>query len=1120
MSALLDSDDQFDLSAPLPRGWLLLEASAGTGKTYSLTALVARSIIEDELRTEQLLMVTFTRAAAAELSEETRAQLRLALAAFSQQLTDDLIPDWLRPLLQCSDSERKDRRQRLEVAVSTIESATITTIHGFFQSALRELGLRAGLLASAEVATEKSDLSDRMLRDRMLTLLSGSTDALGVPDKDPVSLERVVRSVLSELDTNLAAGAAPAGPPDGSPESVWATLVGSIREEVRTVRRSSGRINFDDLITGVVELIEDPSVGPSIITALRERYRLVLIDEFQDTDALQWSLFSRCFQPSTDPDDPFLALIVVGDPKQAIYRFRGADISAYLAAASDPRMICRRMTRNWRSDRVLVDSLNGLLMETEFGDPDIPYVPVDTPPRDPDPRMLGGGAPLQLRWVPKHPELTSEKGVLLAPKARAHIAEDLTDHVVQLLTGGQILDGEGGSGRPVAPGDICILVRGHTEVDLLIEALSARGLPAVRSRVGSVLDSEAAGHLRLLFTALARVGDTRRVDALALSWFVSDPIDAVLDHSFVEELQRRSAQWAAELESDGVASFFQRLRTDPEVVLSIAASTDVERALTDLEHIVELLHVRSAGRALPASTVLQLLDELIAARSDTDAEMRRIDSDARAIQITTIHASKGLEYPIVLLPFPKGANAEDPAVFTADGARYVDAAPLIDWTRDGLTPAARAELSRREVRADELRILYVALTRARHQLVVWWAHTKGVADSPLARILFGDTSDLDSIPVVPSDDDMSDHLDRLAARVGAGLEVREIPAGLAMTPMPSAPAPPVDSFDVAIYPDRPVALRSWYRWSYSKLTEGRPGENEDRARGGHDEPDVPSGGVGNGDPAASSAPLHGELLQLPSSAAFGVYVHEILERVDFTAEPLVETIASAAGNVFYADFTRLDHQALASGLAAALATPLDADPESLRLVDVPILDRLTELEFHFALRDGSAAVRVADIFRGAVADPIFGEYFARLARSAGSFDIRGLMTGSIDAVLRIPTPSGSTFSVIDYKTNRLHQPDRPVLESDYAMPVLHRAMEHGDYPVQILFYNVALHRLLSMRLADYDIDRHIVASRYLFLRGMVGAATPVVDGTRTGVFAWRPSSELILRTSDLLRGDT
>ena len=130
----------------------------------------------------------------------------------------------------------------------------------------------------------------------------------------------------------------------------------------------------------------------------------------------------------------------------------------------------------------------------------------------------------------------------------------------------------------------------------------------------------------------------------------------------------------------------------------------------------------------------------------------------------------------------------------------------------------------------------------------------------------------------------------------------------------------------------------------------------------------------------------------------------------------------------------------------------------------------------------------------------------------------GLMTGSIDSVVRMGDASDGVYGVIDYKTNRLHPAGDVAPVSAYARASMKRAMEHGDYPLQILVYNVALHRLLRMRLTGYDIDRHIGPSRYLFVRGMIGADTPVLDGTRNGVFEWRPSSELIVAASRLLGG--
>jgi putative ATPase len=206
--------------------------------------------------------------------------------------------------------------------------------------------------------------------------------------------------------------------------------------------------------------------------------------------------------------------------------------------------------------------------------------------------------------------------------------------------------------RRVQPGDISILVRTHGDAEPIVEALRARGIPVVKSNVGSVSQSEAVIQLRTLLSAMAAPNDSRRVKALALTWFVGYSFNDLLDDKKIIDLGLRCNEWAKQLLDLGIVGFYQTLRAEESAVASISLSIEAERRLTDLEHLAELLHSRTSGKKLSAASVLRYLEELASEDDESDELLRRIDSDAKAIQITTMHASKGLEYPIVLIPFP------------------------------------------------------------------------------------------------------------------------------------------------------------------------------------------------------------------------------------------------------------------------------------------------------------------------------------------------------------------------------------------------------------------------------------------------------------------------------------
>ncbi|MBJ7308257.1 MAG: UvrD-helicase domain-containing protein, partial [Acidimicrobiia bacterium] len=853
---------------------------------------------------------------------------------------------------------------------------------------------------------------------------------------------------------------------------------------------------------------------------LRSRYRLVLIDEFQDTDTFQWRLFSRVFDLAGVPDE-FLALIVVGDPKQAIYRFRGADIDAYLKAAADGSMSKRQMTTNYRSDRPLVEALNSWLTGVTFGDEDIAYVPVTTPDSHATARLTGGGQPLQFRFL-ANPNKENVDPV------RAAISIDVADHIEKLLKEGKIAPEVGSSSepRPVKLDDICILVRVHNDAEPLVEELRKRHIPAVRSRIGSVLESEAMEQLRLLLTAMANPAEVRRVRAVQLSWFAPNPVvvapsadAAVTVQDPIEMLQTKCRVWANELEARGLVGWYQVLRLDDDVIKEISSDFEAERRLTDLEHVIELLNGQLGGRRAPVSAVLRALDELKETmNTEAEAQKRRIDTDRDVIQITTMHSSKGLEYPIVLMPFPKGITASSVSVYEDEGVRYVDSAPSIAWVDDDLDQTERKRRDKIEAEGDELRLLYVAATRAQHQLVIWWG--KAPSDSshkgPLARVLFGSTEDLQQETKV-DDETAREKLTELVKRLGPNVSFDELTKWVDSRHW-DAPAPKgIGVLNAEPFPERDIERDAGYRWSYSSLSKGARANNEGSARGGNDE--TPGGPELGED--GSPQTFEGPLLGMQAGADFGTFVHELFEVIDFSVPDVnaeVRTVIETSGRAASFD---ADPEVLAQGLVLAIDTPLTAAAESPTLRSIGS-SCLNELVFHFPLADGNSPVTPSHLFELAAEheDDQFSDYFKALATGNRMSAMAGLMTGSIDSVIRLGDASNGTYGVIDYKTNRLHTPGDVAPISAYGYESMKHAMEHGDYPLQILVYNVALHRMLQLRLAGYDIDRHIGDTHYLFVRGMIGPDTAVMDGQRNGVFAWRPSSELIVAASKLLGGQS
>ena len=709
---------ELDLTAPLPSGRLVIEASAGTGKTYSLSALVARLVAERGLTASALLVVTFTRAAAAELRDRTRRVLVAALAALDAGSPPADQP-WMSVLLTGDDDAHRERRTRVEHAIATFDDATITTIHGFCQQALRQLGLRAGTPLDSELGDNPALLIDEVCRDLVVAALVDAPHTLDWSDKNvtPAAVLTRLKEAVSVLLGNPGAIAVP-DPPTATPGkhdtagrlARWVELVHTAVHEVGRRRRARQELGYDDLVTGLRDAVYDPVDGPTVVAALNSRYQLVLVDEFQDTDPVQWQIFERAFT---------VDLVTVGDPKQAIYRFRGADVHAYLRATAGAPT--QALNTNYRSDADLVAAANALVAGVELGDERIVATPVRAAPTAVA-RAVTPGAPLMLRRLPTDPRLSNTKG-MSAPLARRAIIADLVQVVVDLLDHHSLtVDGQSVA---VTPGHIAVLVPSRSTAEEVVQALDRSAIPAVRTRTGSVFATVAVVDWRLLLAALERPSSAPAVRAAGLGVFLHhraddlDPTQPGADERLAA-VQQRCATWADRMTSRPFLAWYDEVRSSSGVVRTLLAHPGGERLLTDIDHIAELLAGELGGSGTTAAAALRCLDRLASAAgaegSEADAEMRRIDSDAEAVKITTIHSSKGLEYPVVLLPFcwqpPPARGAliyNDPS-----GARVIDIAPSQGWNGPDAASSEKGRKHHADVaqRGDLLRLFYVAMTRA------------------------------------------------------------------------------------------------------------------------------------------------------------------------------------------------------------------------------------------------------------------------------------------------------------------------------------------------------------------------------------------------------------------------
>ncbi|ADB51791.1 UvrD-helicase domain-containing protein [Conexibacter woesei] len=1123
---------EFDLCGPLPEGVTVLEASAGTGKTYAIAALATRYVAEG-IPLDQLLIVTFTRMATGELRDRVRHRLastREALDAIAAGAAPGVYDEVVRLLASGTSAEVARRRDRIVRALAEFDAATITTIHSFCQEALGELGFAADLDRDHRFQEDVRDLAEEVVDDLYVRGFLTRPPHFRRAEAGRVAL-KAIDNPSAVLEPRAAGRSTYAGMRVG--------LATAARAELDRRKRAAALVTFDDLLLRLRDALEGPD-GEAVAARLHRRYRIALVDEFQDTDPDQWAIMRRAFAATGT------TLVLIGDPKQAVYSFRGADVFAYLdaARAADAHPTLRV---NWRSDQRLLDAYDALFGAARLGHDEIVYRQVRAAAANRAPRLHGapGAAPLRIRVVPRDaPTVRLTSGGTASPaSARAYVARDLAADVVALLESGARIETRDSDGRavghtPVGPGDVAVLVRRNVQAREIKTALEAAGVPAVVAGGGSVFASESARDWLVLLQALERPELLARARAAALTAFLgwsAVRVAAAAEDAW-DELQQRLHAWAGVMRRHGVAALTETITSSERVSVRLLEIVGGERRLTDLRHVGELLHAASADEQLGITALAAWLRRRIEAGdrdADADDRARRLESDAEAVQVLTVHRSKGLEFPIVYCPYLWDPiwipNEPLPATFhdaANGGARTIDVA----LDEDNQDYRRHQRQDKEEQLGEELRLAYVALTRARHQAVVWWAGSWSSRNSALGRLVFERDAD-GNVPATgsftPTDEAATDRFRQLAAAAAGAIAVERatVVDGVRWSP----PQEPWTLLEAATF-DRALDQR-WRRTSFTTITAGafeaRVASELEEAPGADDAVEIPLLLPSpSGDDRATASAAVSLLSELPAGARIGTFVHSVLEATDFAASDLDGELTAHIGAAL--DRRRIDvgdPAALAGGLRAAIETPLGELAGGWRLRDLPRSARLDEMGFELPLVGGDAPTgeltlsAVAAVLRAHVApdDPLAG-YAERLSDPALRSHLRGYLAGAIDLVAR--RAEGVPYAIVDYKTNRLAAAGEALTPWHYRPAALAIEMQRSHYVLQALLYAVALHRYLRWRVEDHHPDRDRPLIVYAFLRGMAGSATPVLDGAPCGVFAWRPPEGLVPALSDVFEEGT
>ena len=1177
---------RFDpLTFPLA-GQQLIEASAGTGKTYSIAILYLRLILEQKLEIDRILVVTFTTSATEELRERIRERLCDALDVIEGRTSFCCDGDETLLALLMAVKDWDEAATLLSDALSRMDESAVYTIHGFCQRILQdnafdsgvffeidflesELGLRrsiiedfwrshfynaspseaawvvgqwsdpGGILAELQGILSKpgiqgvplvtaealsksqqktilclekvrrewqkssAHVSDILIHDQCLSrekkkAYGGQRTELAIAGMAEIAAAGDMVWQLPEC-VELLASSVMAGLLKGKkvcPQHLFFDLFDAFyREHAAFIRlyrihilqeawsylvleldkrkSDQGRMYFDDLLTRLDSALRGED-GQRLVGIIRSRFGVALVDEFQDTDPVQYRIFHTVFGQGH-----MSSLFMIGDPKQAVYSFRGADIFTYIKAKRQtPDFGQFTMGKNYRSTVKMVDGVNTLFADRDSFVflKDIPFEPVGAAGKaDETPLRMNGMPPTPFTAMILPADRFSKgarpiaKGTAMGPAAKWCAAE-----IANLISLGSRMKATIGS-VPVAAGDIAVLVRTHREADMVQQALRQSGLASVYYSRDSVFATEEARQLGQLMKALVAPGDEAQVrNALVTDLFglTGDDLARLVNDEMKWSSRLRSfREYQLAWQQRGFTAMFQLLLAEHSVVSRLLSRVGGERSLTNFLHLVELIQAAAENESGIDGLRRWLNVQRENPNQDASAQQLRLESDENLVKIVTIHKAKGLEYPIVFLPYLwSSRTVNQKEIFTfhdRDNFSF-----LADFGSEEDQNFAQAEEERL---AEDLRLLYVAITRARYCCYFCWGKINYLENTALARLLHRNDEGL----VPPSrgmdEKQICEDIDKLNTFSQVVTRLRY-----------------PDTFDSLLVPtvqnDMNFSVRrfqgniqtDWQVTSYSQMVSSHDSSPQwmDNDRSTNDI-------ITSGDSFS--------VFDFPKGATAGTFMHALLEQIDFAATSGKELEQLVVDRLQKAGYSMVWLPVICRWIGDILETRLDKDT-GLKLGVVRENDRLVEMAFYFSLQelDMERLNRLLSVFN---IPPIQSQLHR----------LQGLMKGFVDLIFRFQ----DRFFIADYKSNHLgsgfdhYQPEQ-----------LRQAMLEHRYDLQYLIYTVALHRYLGSRISGYDYDSHFGGVYYLFLRGM----SPENDAG-TGVYYARPERELIEKLDCCFKGE-
>ncbi len=1155
-------------ASEIPSGLCVIEASAGTGKTYAISRLVPRFLLDGTAsRLTDILLVTFTKDAARELSERVRAVIEtLNAPPRTGEAASDPVLHELREKF-AGDGHRRI----LHRALLDIDRLEVSTIHAFCQRAIQTEGALCGLPVVPEPVADADACIDIAVHDLWKKSLCGDPATAAIvaaagfdPRQDVRDITQILardnftatppprpfKDVLDELadspkrlgnvrevrdffsalpdkawkDSAISArdryldqlhllGSAASVTEPGLFEAVHAlagcaqwlhgarregkaaaaqlapmhapaqareitgllaaapwhwrfSCAGEVRDAVAATLHANRQITYDGLVRALREALRDPDRGPRLAARLGQRHKIALIDESQDTDAVQFEIFSRIFTGDAS------RMVLIGDPKQAIYEFRGANVNTYLAARKHAGRHVFSLSKTFRSPQPLVDAVNALFeRQGAFLKPDLGFEAASSGLRG-DEFLDDGGARLDVWLVPDADAADFSN----ATKRLERIVGVVASEIVRLLSGGFHVVRDRGGGSPrvesrVRPGDFAVLVNTNHEATAMLDALRARGVPAVQARTADVMDSDEAGELLVLLRAMAapRNSFLRRA-ALATRLLGRSVADLDLlrgDPSAEAAMIDRFVRWGERWRTGGVAAALEEAGHEEGISLRLAAARNGERRLTNLRHLADLLESAAIETANRPGHLIRWLEREIAGageRPDDDQRQQQLESDADAVRIVTMHSAKGLEYNLVFCPFLwTSRNVKNTTALQKisrdDGSAEFCGLGLMD------DPAASRERLERAAIEDRLRLAYVAITRARVRawIIAGAVAGKSVPPSALDWLLCGgDEREFgtwhETFPMGERGSRHAEGLGRVAASSKGALRVCDPPpvTGTRWVPGDHGDIPRLEPLPAPPVPE------PWAMTSFSGLTR------EKDPHGTSDPTETPPPDTPPANPFAGA----------PGGTVMGSAIHDWIEGWNFREPDRALIKQHLGGYPLPATGGGMPplHESVADMLDGLREVVLPG-PGCTVAAACPDA-RMSEWHFQLPIREAMGPRHLAGVF----ARHGHGTCAAALERLPQA-DLSGFLHGFLDRLAL----HGGTWGVIDWKTNRL--------VGGYGHESLTECATSSHYLLQTHLYLVALRRWLGPQAP-------LAGAWLVFLRG-------IRPGTSDGILHFNPAAEML-----------